>query len=83
MNLQLVWEESRDPHRRGYNYLRVNKIACGNVRYETLYEHHKERPYAISCYLPQSKPFIDHFATVDEAKAALEKIVTTWFERFK
>lgn len=82
MNLTFTWQDSTDPHRRGYKYLRVNGISCGSVQ---RYEDYRTRSvrWDIGSTLPQVKFGMRSFGNESAAKVAVEAAVKKWFANFK
>jgi hypothetical protein len=80
MKISFAWGSSRN-RTAGGQYLTGNGILLGCYMWCSG-SHEQDEPYKIISHLPSPKPQKDKFATVEEAKKALEDFVTEWLGRF-
>lgn len=73
------WEKQTGRHQLG-EWLSVGKIVVGSAFYSGTKSRDDPRKYAVSITLPGIKNPEQHYETLDEAKARLERAVATWFK---
>lgn len=71
------WEKQTGKHQLG-EWLRVGRVVVGDAGW---YGGSKgeTKNYGCRCMLPGIKQPEEKYATLDEAKARLERMVNTWF----
>lgn len=72
------WEKQTAKYASGENY-RVGKVVVGSAGYSATVSKSEPNKYECHCLLPGIKQAGEKYATLDEAKARLERMVSTWF----
>ena len=73
-----TWEKQTGRYASGENY-RCGKIVVGSAVYSVACSKNDANKYDCHCLLPGIKQSGERYATLDEAKARLERMVTAWF----
>ncbi|MFU0504164.1 hypothetical protein [Pseudaminobacter sp. NGMCC 1.201702] len=73
------WEKQTGQYQNGENY-RVGRVIVGAAFYSGLVPRGDPKKYGCTCLLPGIKQAPEHYETIDEAKARLERLVSAWFE---
>jgi hypothetical protein len=75
--MDFKWEQQTGKYQRG-EWLRVGKVVVGSAGY---YHGSRDDPnkYGCNCLLPDIKQATERYATLEEAKARLERQVRAWF----
>lgn len=77
--MQGKWERRTGKYQTGENY-RVGKIIVGYAAYYDFRSKGDPITYVCHCDLPGIKQAETKYATIEEAKARLERMVRAWFE---
>lgn len=76
--MEIEWEPQTGKYQRG-EWARVGKVIVGSAYYSGMSGRDDLRKYACACDLPGIKQPSEHYVTIGEAKARLERMVRTWF----
>ena len=76
--MHMKWEPQTGRHQMG-EWLRVGKVIVGSAEYNGTGSRDDPNKYTCHCLLPGIKQATDKYATLDEAKARLERMVNAWF----
>jgi hypothetical protein len=76
--MEIKWEKQTGKHQLG-EWCRVGKVIIGSAGW---YGGTKgeTKNYGCRCDLPGIKQPVEQYATIEEAKARLERMVAAWFK---
>lgn len=72
------WEKQTGKYASG-EQLRIGKVIVGSAGYDPIGPKSDPNKYNCHCLLPGIKQAAERYATLEEAKARLERMVNTWF----
>lgn len=75
--MQIEWEVDKSRYASGER-ARLGKWEIGGVYYDSCTSQGDGKKWRALCSLPQIKPILGNFVTVEEAKERVEKAVAHW-----
>lgn len=78
--LKMIWDDAKGKFANG-KILLVGKWNVGNVYYDGCRKREDPLKYVVRTQLPGLKDPLGYFATEEEGKAHLEKVVRYWVKK--